>query len=584
MSAAVEPSPSAARGLQFVYDNSQNSGSKGQSSGLMPNSSNSFAQKCTDWKAFYGNQPPEVIVISDDDEDTEAQTDDEEDAAALYVTGHQYLSRPGDTRKRGFTSTSESSRYYGSSDYSGDRSSVSSVDSLSVFSEALIPTGHNSSATRNDTIDYLESFEHASKKRRVDSQVKYSPPRKPIVKPEDVVVKQVYDETAVSATNAWDDKDGHYVVKANRMFANRYRIIKLLGQGTFGKVVSAYDTKMKKNVAIKIIRAVPKYRDASRIELRVLRTLSMYDRKNKNKCIHLRECFDYLNHICIVTDLLSCSVYDFMKDNDFAPFPAHHVQHIAAQLLRSVMFLHDLDLIHTDLKPENILFGNSSSVPKPYRSSWKKHKTTGPERAVLSDTSIHLIDFGSSIFHDEYHSPVVSTRHYRAPEVILGIGWSFPCDMWSIGCILVELCTGDALFHTHENLEHLAFMEKIVGKPLPRSLLKRALNDVNGSKFVNSQGTGIDFPSPSTEKASIKSVNSAKTFEQRLRLAQAHESTISGIPVASTSQFWDQFIDLVSKMFIYDPAKRITARQALAHPWFQSTLGFSKNTHVQDDS
>lgn len=55
----------------------------------------------------------------------------------------------------------------------------------------------------------------------------------------------------------------------------------------------------------------------------------------------------------------------------------------------------------------------------------------------------------------------VSTRHYRAPEVILGLGWSFPCDLWSVGCILAELATGDALFQTHENLEHLAMMERV---------------------------------------------------------------------------------------------------------------------------
>lgn len=79
------------------------------------------------------------------------------------------------------------------------------------------------------------------------------------------------------------------------------------------------------------------------------------------------------------------------------------------------------------------------------------------------DTSITLIDFGSAIFSDEYHSSVVSTRHYRAPEIILGLGWSFECDMWSIGCILIEFYTGQALFQTHDNLEHLKMMEVILG-------------------------------------------------------------------------------------------------------------------------
>jgi serine/threonine protein kinase len=55
--------------------------------------------------------------------------------------------------------------------------------------------------------------------------------------------------------------------------------------------------------------------------------------------------------------------------------------------------------------------------------------------------------------------------------VILGLGWTFPCDIWSIGCILLELITGDALFQTHENLEHLAMMEAVLG-PLPQEMIK----------------------------------------------------------------------------------------------------------------
>lgn len=104
-------------------------------------------------------------------------------------------------------------------------------------------------------------------------------------------------------------------------------------------------------------------------------------------------------------------------------------------------------------------------------------------------TDIRLIDFGSATFDHEHHSTIVSTRHYRAPEVILGecliliffwlhlslspmliciflnveLGWSQPCDVWSIGCILFELYLGITLFQTHDNREHLAMMERILG-------------------------------------------------------------------------------------------------------------------------
>lgn len=114
------------------------------------------------------------------------------------------------------------------------------------------------------------------------------------------------------------------------------QVSRLLGQGTFGKVVEAYDKRKRTRCAIKIIRSVQKYRDASRIELRVLSTLSHNDRDNRNKCIHLRDCFDFRNHICIVTDLLGQSVFDFLKGNLFVPFPSSQIQSFARQLLTSV--------------------------------------------------------------------------------------------------------------------------------------------------------------------------------------------------------------------------------------------------------
>lgn len=113
-------------------------------------------------------------------------------------------------------------------------------------------------------------------------------------------------------------------------------IIRLLGQGTFGKVVEAYDKQRKVRCAVKIIRSVQKYRDASKIELRVLSTLASNDQTNRNKCIHLRDCFDFRNHICIVTDLLGQSVFDFLKSNSFVPFPSSQIQNFARQLFTSV--------------------------------------------------------------------------------------------------------------------------------------------------------------------------------------------------------------------------------------------------------
>jgi dual-specificity kinase len=145
----------------------------------------------------------------------------------------------------------------------------------------------------------------------------------------------------------------------------------------------------------------------------------------------------------------------------------------------SFAVLHDLNLIHTDLKPENILLVNNAYQTFTYNRNIPSSSHTtcrnSRQRRVLLDSEIRLIDFGSATFDDEYHSSVVSTRHYRAPEIILNLGWSFPCDIWSIGCILVEFFTGDALFQTHDNLEHLAMMESVCGSKIDAKLVKQAV-------------------------------------------------------------------------------------------------------------
>jgi serine/threonine protein kinase len=152
--------------------------------------------------------------------------------------------------------------------------------------------------------------------------------------------------------------------------------------------------------------------------------------------------------------------------------------------------LHDLNLIHTDLKPENILLVNNNYQTFTYNRTVPSSSTTSSRsarhRRVLLDPEIRLIDFGSATFNDEYHSSVVSTRHYRAPEIILNLGWSFPCDIWSIGCILVEFFTGDALFQTHDNLEHLAMMEAVCGGKLDRDLIRQVYKNERGSSRSNS--------------------------------------------------------------------------------------------------
>lgn len=389
-----------------------------------------------------------------------------------------------------------------------------------------------------------------------------------------------------------DDNDGYYIVKNGAPFANgRFTIKKLLGQGTFGKVVKAYDHQTNSDVAIKIIKSIKKYREASKIELRVLTMLKKHDPTNKFQCIHLRECFDYRDHICIVTDLLKISLYDFMEKNSFLPFPGSHIQAMVKQLLRSVAFMHDLKLIHTDLKPENILIKDASYRKKPYH---KPEDGRTYYRKILKDPKIYTIDFGSAIFQDEYHSSIISTRHYRAPEIILGVGWSFPCDIWSVGAIMIELLTGEALFKTHENPQHLAMMEKIIGKHVDVNMVRKCINlyknkslsansrfDASIINAFNKRTGQLIFGPHTNDQHLVKEVENMKTIEDlveekvglKFDISIGCKEAIRKYKIApnmrDTYTFWYYYIDLIKKMLVFNPEERITAKDALNHEWFE---------------
>ncbi|KAJ9219297.1 kinase-like domain-containing protein [Paecilomyces variotii] len=550
-------------------------------------------RKKPDWGEFYKNGLPKEVIVIDDTPTPEPHEEDPYPPAGpstATATGGMTVQPAGKKRRTG-VETAYDLGYYDRPSFSinpqhyGEDSSGTSISTdrtTSLHTTAPTSLGsHGSSGASNGVV--YEDANVGQKRKRVttrksardeqkrreletagDAFLNYIPPKKPPIKAKDVPVPVVRDYT-YSKHQKVDDDDGHYIVTPDTDLTDRYSIIRLLGQGTFGKVVEAYDKQKKTRCAVKIIRSVQKYRDASRIELRVLSTLSSNDKTNRNKCIHLRDCFDFRNHICIVTDLLGQSVFDFLKGNGFVPFPSSQIQNFARQLFTSVAFLHDLNLIHTDLKPENILLVNNAYQTFTYNrtipSSSHTTSRNARQRRVLLDSEIRLIDFGSATFDDEYHSSVVSTRHYRAPEIILNLGWSFPCDIWSIGCILVEFFTGDALFQTHDNLEHLAMMEAVCGGKIDTKLVKQVQQGGRGNsqnqaaKYFNRNK--LDYPNEETTRQSRKYVKAMKQLSEF---------------IPSNTPFNRQFLDLLQRIFVYDPKNRITAKQALKHPWFKETI------------
>ncbi|XP_028452262.1 dual specificity protein kinase CLK4 isoform X2 [Perca flavescens] len=246
--------------------------------------------------------------------------------------------------------------------------------------------------------------------------------------------------------------------------------------------------------------------------------------------------FEHDGHICIVFELLGLSTFEFLRQNKFLPFNVEQIRHMAFQIFRAVCFLHRNKLTHTDLKPENILF-----VCSDYDLEY--NDVMECEERKLRSFDVKVVDFGTAKFDHEDHESEVSTRHYRAPEVILDLGWNQSCDVWSLGCVLMEFYLGRTLFQTHDSKEHLAMMEKILG-PIPPHLLKQTRK----LHYVHNGRLNWDEPSSSDEYI----------WKHCIPLKSMHKK----------SEEESQLFDLIGCMLEYDVYRRITLEEALWHPFF----------------
>jgi len=343
-----------------------------------------------------------------------------------------------------------------------------------------------------------------------------------------------------------DDEEGHLIYEIGDILQNRYRIKSTLGEGTFGKVLRCKDLDTNETVAVKVIKNIEKYRDAADLEINVLKTIAEKDPNQKYQCVQMLNHFNLQGHICIVFQLLGQSTFDFQKDNNYIPYRFEQVKDMAYQLIWSVKFLHDNHLTHTDLKPENILL-NDSSYDVEYSSYYERNER------VLNKSDLTVIDFGSATFDEEHHSTIVSTRHYRAPEVILELGWNQSCDVWSIGCIIFEFYKGQTMFQTHENREHLAMMERILG-PIPTHMAR----DSKKRKYFYHDR--LDWDKHSRAGKYVR--DNCRPLMQYIRKKGSREHA--------------DLLELISKMLEYDPDRRITLAEALHHPVFN---GYRPRSH-----
>ncbi|XP_025101248.1 dual specificity tyrosine-phosphorylation-regulated kinase 1B-like isoform X1 [Pomacea canaliculata] len=348
-----------------------------------------------------------------------------------------------------------------------------------------------------------------------------------------------------------DDANHDYIIHPGEKWNERYEIDSLIGKGSFGQVVKAYDHGDQEHVAIKIIKNKKPFLNQAQIEVKLLELMNRHDAENKYYIVRLKRHFMFRNHLCLVFELLSYNLYDLLRNTNFRGVSLNLTRKFAQQLCTALLFLAtpELNIIHCDLKPENILLCN-------------------PKRSAIK-----IVDFGSSCQLGQRIYQYIQSRFYRSPEVLLGIPYDLAIDMWSLGCILVEMHTGEPLFAGSNEFDQMMKIVEVLGMP-PRSILDQAQKT---RKYFDQLPDGSYVPKKPRDNKKYKSPGTRKLHDIIGTETGGPGGRRAGEPGHSVSDYL-KFKDLVLRMLDYDPKTRISPYYALQHNFFKKTTDESTNT------
>uniref|UniRef100_A0A182MAR3 dual-specificity kinase n=1 Tax=Anopheles culicifacies TaxID=139723 RepID=A0A182MAR3_9DIPT len=352
--------------------------------------------------------------------------------------------------------------------------------------------------------------------------------------------------------DGYDDENHDYIIKNGEKFLDRYEIDSLIGKGSFGQVVKAFDHEERCQVAIKIIKNKKPFLNQAQIEVKLLEMMNRADAENKYYIVKLKRHFMWRNHLCLVFELLSYNLFDLLRNTNFRGVSLNLTKKFAQQLCTALLFLStpELNIIHCDLKPENILLCN-------------------PKRSAIK-----IVDFGSSCQLGQRIYQYIQSRFYRSPEVLLGIPYDLAIDMWSLGCILVEMHTGEPLFSGSNEADQINRIVEVLGMP-PKHILDQAHKTRKFFEKLPSDGSYVLRKTQNQRK--YKPPGSRKLHDILGVETGGPGGRRHGEPGHSVSDYL-KFKDLILRMLDYDPKTRVTPYYALQHNFFKRTSDESTNT------